>query len=166
MNTQDSNHYIDPDLPESQSPEEGPYRIGEMLYLPESARLPLDHCVCCGRPAIKSVRKAVRNPRDPRTWFTRQPVVDIGLCKKHTEENSIAIALTYSLVGLGVILLLTGAIALHLPTLITGGLAASISGVFRARKPVWGTLSGPEQVCLRGIANPYLVQIPERNTEL
>lgn len=166
MNTTDSYDHLDPVAPESRQSAEGPYRIGERLYLPESARLPLDHCVCCGKPAIKAVRKAVRNPRDPRTWYTRQPVVEIGLCRKHTEDNSIAIALTYSLIALGVILLVTGGYALHLPTLIIGGLAASISGIFRARKPVWGTLSSPEEVCLHGIANPYLVQIPQKDASL
>ena len=166
MSTHDSYSHLEPVPPEPQSQEESPYRIGERLYLPESAQLPMELCVCCGRPAIKSVRKAVRSPRNPLTWYTRRPVLEVGLCKKHSEDNSVAITLTYSFFAIGVILLATGGFTLHFPTLIIGGLMAVLSGVFRARKPIWGTLSNGDEVCLRGIADRYLVQIPQRDISL
>jgi hypothetical protein len=153
--------HLTPVPPEPQSQDDLPYRREGKLFLPETASLPLQHCICCGRPALKTVKKAIRNPRDPRTWYTRQRVIEIGLCKKHAEDSSVAIALTCSLMAAGLLLAVTGALTMSIETIVIGVLIALISGVFRAGKPISSPAPGLGDVELNGVAESYVRQFPE-----
>ena len=37
---------------------------------------------------------ALRHPRQPSTWFGARPVLEMGLCRKHRDDRSVAVALS------------------------------------------------------------------------
>ena len=123
-----------------------PWRHDRVLYLPDGARLPTDTCIHCGHKAVKVISKSIRNPWNPATWFSRQTIVDIGLCKKHKDDNNVGKALTYSV-------------------LIIGLLAIVVSGIFRARTLIYTSNTNVEPLPIKGAAASYLEQFPSFEVE-
>jgi hypothetical protein len=97
------------------------------------------------------------------TWFTKQTAIDVGLCKKHLDDRRVAVALTFSLLGLGALLLIIGIINLNPITIFVGLIAAGVSGFFRARTPVYR--SEPEGWVLKveGAGDRFLNQLPSED---
>ncbi|MCB1232884.1 MAG: hypothetical protein KDN19_21750 [Verrucomicrobiae bacterium] len=108
---------------------------GSTLVLENGAVLPSECCVKCGRPATKVIRKKLRKPTNPMTWFGKRETIDVGLCKKHHESRLIALALTWSCLVVGVGIFVFGLISLEFVSCFIGLLFAGISGVFRACYP-------------------------------
>ena len=142
-----------------------PWRHDKILYLPHGAYLPTDTCVRCGHKAVKVVSKSIRNPRNLSTWYSRQTTVDIGLCKIHKDDNSVGTALTYSVLSIGVIILITGVITLGIATLVIGLLAIAVSGIFRARTLIYTSNTNVEPLPIKGACESYLEQFPSFEVE-
>ena len=136
------------------------YADGKTLCVPEGAALPTEWCVRSGRPSEKVVTISVRNPRNPKTWFTRQTKIDVGLCKKHLEDYRVAVALTFSMLGLGALLLVVGLINLNIITILVGLIATGISGFFRARNPVYRSEPEGWVLKLKGAGEKFLSHLP------
>ena len=142
-----------------------PWRHDRVLYLPDGARLPTDTCIHCGHKAVKVISKSIRNPWNPATWFSRQTIVDIGLCKKHKDDNNVGKALTYSVLSIGVIIFITGVVTVGIVTLIIGLLAIVVSGIFRARTLIYTSNTNVEPLPIKGAAASYLEQFPSFEVE-
>lgn len=132
---------------------------GDDLILENGAPMPADGCVKCARPATHTIDKKLRNPRNPLTWFGKRYHLQIGLCKKHRENYLIAQALTWSVLGLGAILLVVGIATLHWISILVGLLLLAVSGVFRALVPVWSDSVEARRVVIRGCGEPYLDEL-------
>ncbi|MDF1656419.1 MAG: hypothetical protein P1U58_02335 [Verrucomicrobiales bacterium] len=130
------------------------------LFVTTGTSLPTNVCVCCGAPTFKIVNKALRNPFNPMTWFGGQPREELGFCKKHTENYQIALALTFSLLAVGLILLGIGLYMLSIGEIVVGLLLVLVCGIFRARVPVWSPNSNAEPMEIRGVGNCFLEQFP------
>ena len=133
---------------------------GGALHVPEGTEVPTDSCVRCGRPSKEVISKMVRKPLNPLTWYTKQTAINIGLCKKHIEDRKVGVALTYSLLGLGVIFVIAGAISISIGMIAFGLVAIVVSGYFRARIPIYR--SEPEGWILKveGAGKGFLKQLP------
>ncbi len=94
------------------------------------------------------------------TWFGGQPREEVGFCKKHTENYQIALALTFSLLAVGGILLGIGLYTLSLSEIIVGLLLILICGTFRARVPIWSPNNNEEPMEIRGVGKSFLQQFP------
>lgn len=132
------------------------YKQEGRLFLEEGAELPLQPCICCGRKASKVITKQLRNPRNPLTWFGKTKLVKLGLCRKHADNNGIGIALTWSSLVVGLLMLGVGAATLTVSAIVLGVLAALASGVFRAAMPISTVNPKDEPVEIRGFAPRYL----------
>ncbi|MAS96448.1 MAG: hypothetical protein CMO55_24935 [Verrucomicrobiales bacterium] len=137
------------------------YRMGESLYLQEGAGLPTERCICCGKKSVKTVSKALRTPLKPMTWFGKTKTVEFGVCKEHKESNAMGSALTYSALIVGILILVVGAVSLSFATIFVGMLAVAVSGVFRARMPVYTADPSVEPVEIKGHSLSYLDLVPE-----
>lgn len=96
------------------------------------------------------VNKALRDPRDPRTWFGGRPRIDVGLSKKHRENRLVALALTWSVFGMGVLILIGGLVLIDPIKLALGLFLLFISGIFRAYSPVWAARIDEDYIEIRG----------------
>lgn len=108
---------------------------GTTLVLENGALLPSECCVKCGRSAATVIRKKLRNPLNPKTWFGKQETMKVGLCKKHHESSLIAVALTWSCLAIGAAVFVIGLINLEFVSCLFGLIFAGVSGVFRACYP-------------------------------
>ncbi len=124
---------------------------GEALVLEHGAVLPQECCVKCGRPAKKTIRKQLRNPTNPLTWFGKREQMELGLCRKHHENRMIALALTWSCLVIGVAVLVGGAINLDPVLTGIGAIFAGVSGVFRACYPCRLKESDEEKLVIGGV---------------
>jgi len=136
-------------------------RSGNLLYLSPDSEVATDTCICCGKRATRTVRKSLRNPKKPTTWFGKQPTYEFGLCRKHAEESSVAVALTFSVLAIGTLLLVAGAVTISPLTIVVGLLAVLTSGVFRARTPVFSPDAEEDRVAVAGVGEVYLSHYPE-----
>lgn len=137
------------------------YRYEGRLYIEEGADPPVEHCICCGRKSAKTIRKALRNPRNPLSWFGKTTPVSMGLCRRHADNNNIGIALTWSLLAVGVLLVGTGIATMSIPAMAVGVVAATGSGIFRAIMPVHVASVRTEPIEIRGFSPKYLEKVPE-----
>lgn len=133
------------------------------LFLPRGAALPTDVCVCCTRNPRKIFHKALRNPKNPGTWFGRTTSLDIGLCKIHKDRYHVALALTFSLLILGIIIVLAGILTLSFTTILLGLIPISVSGFFRARMPITSPNPRSELIEIHGAGAVMLSRIPVVN---
>ncbi|MDF1659719.1 MAG: hypothetical protein P1U58_19040 [Verrucomicrobiales bacterium] len=154
------------ETPDPQRETFAPSQRDGILYLPEGSALPTDICICSGRKATKVITKALRNPRNPKTWYSRQPCVKIGLSKKHCDDNNIGIALTLSVLVIGVAIFVAGLITLEMVSLIIGLLAILVSGFFRARGPIFSENPSADPLPIQGANQAYLQQFPELDLNL
>jgi hypothetical protein len=122
----------------------------DRVILENGAQLPTNYCVKSGKPAFCVVRKALRDPRNPFTWFGGRPRIEVGLSKKHRENRLVALALTWSVFGMGVVMIIAGLVLLDG---IKGGIGlflVLISGVFRATSPIWAARVDEDYIEIRG----------------
>jgi hypothetical protein len=136
------------------------------LFAATSAALTDDLCICCGRPSKKDINKALRNPWNPLTWFGGQLREEVGLCKQHLEGYYVALALTYSLLVLGILMIGAGIFSTSLSPIGFGVLAVLVCGVFRAKVPIWSPNNKIEPIELRGVGKKYRSLFPEYEGEL
>jgi len=128
---------------------------GTDVILEHGAELPTEFCIKCGRPAVRIVHKSLRDPRKPRTWFGNRKRIPIGLSKKHHENRLIALTLTWPVLAIGILLLVTGAVTLSYLEVGIGAVLALASGVFRAASPVWSPENGEDRVVIRGTGEGF-----------
>lgn len=142
------------------------FRKNGTLFAATSAALPDDLCICCGKPAKMDINKALRNPWNPSTWFGGQLREEVGLCKQHLEGYYVALALTYSLLVLGIVMIGVGIFSKSLSAIVFGLLSVLVCGVFRAKVPIWSPNNKREPIELRGVGKKYRALFPEYDGEL
>lgn len=145
----------------TQAPEPACYREGRDIVLENGASLPPEFCIRCGRTPSVERSFAVRRPGDPRTWFGRRPALTMALCRRHAEDHSVASALTWSVLAIGVLLVSVGAITWSPVTVVLGFVAACLSGWFRATSPVSALETSETRIVLRGAGKDYLRYLPD-----
>jgi hypothetical protein len=84
----------------------------------------------------------------------------MGLCRRHSEDHTVATALTWSVLSVGGLLIAVGLITFSPLTLILGLAAAGFSGWFRASSPASVDLVSDHRMVLRGAGEKYLLIIP------
>lgn len=132
---------------------------GSEIILEHGAVLPTGACVKCGRPACGVRAVMPRHPRLPGTWYGRRPVVEMGLCRKHRDDHSVAVALTWSMLAVGALLLVVGAVTLGWVSAVLGLLAMGVAGWFRASSPVVATMVTESRIVLGGAGSLFLNRI-------
>lgn len=137
------------------------FRHGKSLYISEGSQLPLNVCIRCRKEAKGQVRKALRNPFNPLTWFGGQPRISVPLCQKHRESHMIALSLTFSLLAMGAVILGVGIYTLSVTTSAVGLLLILCCGVFRATVPVWSRDARREPMEISGTGEEFRGMFPE-----
>lgn len=142
-------------------PERYTFHVEGRLYLPVESRLPTDQCIRCEQAPVETVQKAIRSGRSFRSWYGRRPTTEIALCKKHLDDRRVALALTWSLMGVGLLLAVVGAITMNATTAGVGAVVASLSGIFGAREPIQGQGVGDETFDIIGVCDAFVRRLPE-----
>lgn len=135
-------------------------RNGDALILEGSPVLPLDICIKSGRPATNVIKASLRDPKNPKTWFGKQPLLEVGLCRKHHENHSVAVALTWSVFAVGSILLVVSVLTLSFLSVIIGLAAVGVSGIFRAASPINSPDATESYATVYGVSESILSQYP------
>lgn len=141
------------------------YRSGRTLIIENGAAIPTEFCIKSGRPAVKTVEISLRSPFKPMTWFGKRPRLEVGLSRKHLDNHNVAIALTWSVLAVGGLVLVTGVLSFSLITALVGFLAMGISGLFRAASPVASGDATEEYATIDGAGAAYLKHLPEKTGE-
>lgn len=157
--------YPDPTPVEPEPPVEPeqryPFHIDGILFYPTESELPTDICIKSGRAPVATVTQSIRHAKSLATWYLPCPKVEIALSKKHLDDHRVAHALTYSLLGLGLLLVVVGAATLSFVTLGIGLVTAVLSGVFRARASIQGWNRGEGIYQIAGAHDSYIHRLPE-----
>lgn len=135
------------------------YREGKFVVVVYGAAIPTATCIKCGRPAKKEVTTGLRHPSNPVTWFGKRPTLEVGLCRKHHENHAVAVALTWSILGVGVLLLIAGALTFSLVSCLLGVIAIVACGFFRASSPVTSDDATDDHATIAGAGETYRKQI-------
>jgi hypothetical protein len=135
------------------------YVSGGEIILEHGSPLPVGSCVKCGRPACGAWTLALRNPRLPGTWYGARPVLEMGLCRKHRDDRSVAVALTWSFLSIGALLVVVGALTFSWVSVLVGLLAMGGAGWFRAASPVVATLVTETRIVIAGAGAALLKQL-------
>jgi len=130
------------------------------MVLEYGAEPPTDCCVRCGRPDATENRFSLRNSRDFRTWFGRRPDLALGLCRKHTEDHSVSVALTWSMLAVGTMLVIVGVLTIGWVPILLGLAAMCVAGRFRATSPVSVSELTESRIIVLGAAEAYLRNLP------
>lgn len=138
---------------------------GGEIILEHGATIPIALCVKCGRPACGRWTLALRNPRQPRTWYGALPTLEMGLCQKHRDDRSVAVALTWSFLSIGALLVVVGALTFSWVSALVGLLAMGGAGWFRASSPVVATLVTETRTVLAGAGPAFLKQLRSGDLE-
>lgn len=141
------------------------YRSGRTLVIENGAPIPTEFCIKCGRPSVKTLEISLRCPSKPATWFGKRPRLEVGLSRKHLDNHNVAVALTWSVLAVGAIVLVTGVLSVSVITAVVGLLAMGISGLFRAASPVTSNDATEEYATINGAGAAYLKHLPERAGE-
>lgn len=137
------------------------YRTGTRIVVENGGELPISHCIKSGRKASKRVKVPLRNPRNPKTWFGKRPTIEVGLSKKHHENHVVAVALTWSTLVVGALVLIAGVLTFSVASCVVGILAIGVSGVFRAMSPVTSKDATEEYSTIEGAGDAYLKLVTE-----
>ncbi len=137
------------------------YRSGNHLVIEHGAAIPTEWCIKSGRPAFKVIEVSLRDPANPKTWFGSRPLIEVGLCRKHYEDHSVAVTLTWSVLALGFILLAVGILAAGIVSAILGVIAIAGSGFFRATSPVTSPDATDLRATVFGAGEGYLKRLPD-----
>ena len=84
----------------------------------------------------------------------------MGLCRRHSEDHTVATALTWSVLSVGGLLIAVGLITFSPLTLILGLAAAGFSGWFRATSPASARIVSDRRTIVQGAGENYLRIIP------
>ena len=128
---------------------------GRVIRLIHGAELPTSICAKSGKPAVRLISKRMRDPLNPLTWFGKRPEVKIGLCRKEYENRLVAISSTWAVFGLGIFLLAMGILNIEIPFIMLGSVMVLISGVFRARVPIWTDLIADDEISVLGTGEAF-----------
>ncbi|MDF1751406.1 MAG: hypothetical protein P1U89_01400 [Verrucomicrobiales bacterium] len=151
------------DLPVERTPQPAIFRNGSDLILIDGALPSPEICLKSGRKVAKINSVSVNNPFNPMTWFFGAPKVDIGLDKQNHEKFLINQTIAYGLIGLGLVIFLTGLFS-GIGTALFG-LFVTFSGlVFRCFVPIWSTRSDENSITVRGCGEEYLCRYPEHQS--
>ena len=153
------------DVVPSVAPTAYAYRYEGNLYIEEGAELPTDSCICCGKKSVKTVEKPLRSPFKPATWFGTTRKVEIGLCPQHKDSKMMGMALTYSILGVGLAIFITGVVTLSIISIVLGLIAIAVSGIFQAKMPVYAADPREEPVQIKGAGDRFLESIPVATVE-
>lgn len=137
------------------------YRSGNHLVIEHGASIPTEWCIKSGRPAYRVIEVSLRNPANPMTWFGSRPVIEVGICRKHYENHSVAVTLTWSVLALGFILLAVGILAAGMVSAMLGVIAIAGSGFFRATSPVTSPDATDLRATVFGAGEGYLRRLPD-----
>lgn len=135
-------------------------RQGDLLVIRNDPALPTRLCIRSGRPGAKAVMVNLRDPRNPMTWFGKRPRIEVGLCRKHHENMCIAVALTWSMLSLGAVLVIVGMLTTGIFPLGVGLFSMAIAGIFRASCPVTSPDATHSSATIHGVSPTYLRQFP------
>lgn len=135
------------------------------LYITEGAELPAAVCISCGKPSVKVVNKALRNPYNPTTWIGSKPRVRVGLCHQHKESFMIMRALAFSLLGVGLAIFVVGVVTLAIGSIAIGLVTMFLCGLLRSLKPVWSPNARLEPMEICGAGKPFRDIYPEVPSE-
>lgn len=141
------------------------YRSGRYLIIENGASIPTEFCIKSGRPAVKTLEISLRCPSKPATWFGKRPRLEVGLCRKYPDNHHVAVALTWSVLAVGAVVLITGILSVSVITAVVGLLAMGISGLFRATSPVTSSDATEGYATIDGAGAAYLKHLPERTGE-
>ncbi|MEX2581355.1 MAG: hypothetical protein WD342_20025 [Verrucomicrobiales bacterium] len=92
---------------------------------------------------------------NPLTWFGKCPRIDVGLCRRHHENHLVAVTLSWSLLGLGLLLLAAGAMTTSLLSCLVGLAAVIAAGLFRASSPVRSADAREDYATIAGTGESY-----------
>ena len=141
------------------------YRSENEIIIENGAKIPTAFCIRSGMPSDRTFEVSLRNPADPLTWFGRRPTVTVGLSRRHFEDHSVAVALTWYFLAVGALLFAVGLIVLSTVSLTLGLLGMGVAGCFRASSPVSSPDVSPERTIICGAGDEYLKRIPERGDD-
>ncbi len=136
------------------------YRSGREFVCEYGGVPPVEICVRCGRATERQENFSLRDLRNPRTWFGRRPLLELGLCRKHREDHTIAVALTWSVLAVGAMLTIVGFLTFSWFSLLLGMVAMAASGFFRAKSPVTSSQADENHLVVRGAGEGYLRSLP------
>ncbi|MEM9015958.1 MAG: hypothetical protein AAGC68_03010 [Verrucomicrobiota bacterium] len=136
-------------------------RYGNQLVLENEPILPTDICIKSGRPASRTMIVNLRDPRNPKTWFGKRPQIEVGICRKHHENHSVSVSLTWSVAAIGFLLLVVGGTTMSLFSLILGIVSLAFSGIFRAASPVTSRDATDSFATVDGVSSKVLEQFPD-----
>lgn len=139
------------------------YRVGENVIVENGAPVPTAICIRSGRPSCRTLEITLRNPADPRTWFGPRPRLEVGLCRKYYEDHFVAVALTWSVLAVGAIMLTAGLLSHSAVTAVVGFLAMGVSGFFRATSPVTSPDATATRATLVGAGPIFRNHLPDRS---
>jgi hypothetical protein len=147
-------------VPDAPAPLVTFHRSGRNIVVENGASIPTTSCIKSGRPVFKTMEVSLRNPANPKTWFGRRPAVEVGLSRKYYENYIVAVALTWSFLGVGALVLTAGIFALSPLTVVVGLIATAVSGVFRATSPVTSPDATETYATIAGAGDAYLKRLP------
>lgn len=137
------------------------FRRGRQLILENEPSIPTHICIKSGRPTYRELEVALRSAKNPLTWFGKRPTLHVGLCRKSFDDYRVAGALTWSVLGIGVLMLVAGLATLSWLTIAVGVIAIGICGVFRATSPVTSPDATEERATVIGASPSYLKKFEE-----
>ena len=123
--------------------------------------LPTDMCFKSGKRGFRTVEVALRNPRNPFTWFGKQPIVAVTLGRKAFDDHRVAVTLTWAILAVGALMLAAGVVSQSLLTIGVGAVAMAVSGIFRAASPVTAKKGADESLTVRGACPTFLNRFEE-----
>ncbi|MDF1741293.1 MAG: hypothetical protein P1U86_19190, partial [Verrucomicrobiales bacterium] len=138
------------------------YRIGDTMVVENGGNPPVDFCIKSGRPATKVISASLRNPMNPKTWFGKCPRIEVGLSSQEHDSHLIAVALTWSLFGIGLLILVSGIVSLSWASCLVGLLTTGVSGVFRAKSPVVAKDATEAYSEIKGASASFLKHLESR----
>lgn len=152
---------VEDPVPPAAEPFMASYRRGRALIVLNGASIPREYCIKSGRPAVETLVISLRNPLNPLTWFGKRPRLEAGLSRRHLDNHGVAVALTWSVLSLGVLLMITGVITFSLITGLIGLVAGAISGLFRALSPVTSSSASADYLVIDGADESFLQHLPD-----
>ncbi|MDA7920975.1 hypothetical protein N9B73_04395 [Verrucomicrobiales bacterium] len=132
------------------------YRDSEKIVIEYGGAPPVEFCIKSGRPAQKVILTSLRNPFNPTTWFGKQPRIEVGLSRKYYDSHLVAVALTWSLFSIGLVILASGLASISWVSFLVGFLAVAISSVFRASSPVISKNATEDYAKIEGASESFL----------
>lgn len=131
------------------------------LYISEGAELPSAICINCGRPSVQVVRKALRNPYNPMTWLGPKPRIEVGLCKHHRESFMIMRALAFSMLAVGLLIMISGLVKFSIASIVFGVVTLILCGIFQSLKPIWSPNTRVEPMEIAGTGKQFRAIYPD-----